>query len=329
MKKKLWRLGCLSAIVSLMNSCVIFGFQPAGRYDGRSFSVLNLNLFNQRIPSTMTNRNWKGDWLFRRERLELIDEQLRVSRPDIIVFQELLARRGSPSESDINILSYGALEGYEWDADQVAYFKDTQETQYQAVAVGLPVKLAQGDSAGQKAWPIGMDGGMSYALLELDRKQILLINLSMPQNAQKVDHWYQFTRTETRELLKRFDLCPERLVVSGYIPGSLAWSAYLEFINEFELKDTSTGYCEAASDCLTSSNQNDIFMGTASGQTPSHSERIMVHKDTIVTRSIMVMNKMKEKTVYGGAYGLQRLWASRVFGWLADVRLAQCPDSPK
>lgn len=323
--------GLLFFVLScVLSGCALFGFQSAGRYDERSFSILNLNLFNQRIPSTMSAKHWKGDWLFRRERLELIDEQLRISRPDIIVLQELLTRRGSPSESDINILSYGALEGYEWDVEQVGYFKDTQEAQYQAVAVGLPLKLISSEKFSKKSWPIGMDGSMSYTLLEVDRRPILLVNVSMPQNAQKVDHWYQFIRTETRDLLKRFGLCSQRLLMAGYLPGGLAWNGYIDLVNEFELKDTATGFCEATADCLTSSNQNDLFMGTSQGAAPSHSERIMVHKDAIVSSSNVVMNKMKEKTVYGGPYNLQRLWASRVFGWLAEVRLPQCaaPDAP-
>jgi hypothetical protein len=91
-----------------VNGCALLGIRSSERYDERSFSILNLNLFNQRTPSTLSRKNWKGDWLFRRERLELIDEQLRISRPDIVVFQELLTRRGSPSESDINILNFGA-----------------------------------------------------------------------------------------------------------------------------------------------------------------------------------------------------------------------------
>lgn len=320
------KLRCLAPFLCLiLSGCALFGFEPPDRYDDRSFSILNLNLFNQRVPSTLVQKSWKGDWLFRRERLELIDEQLRISRPDIIVFQELLTRRGSPSESDINILSYGALEGYEWDADLVTYFRDSQEMQYHATAVGLPVKLAVNDKISKKFWPIGIDGFMSYSLLELDQKVMLLVNLSMPQNVQKVDHWYKSVRNEIRELIASNRLCPQRLMVSGYVPGGMAWEGYSEFLKEFELKDTASGFCEAASDCLTSSNFNDIFMATAQGQSPSHSERILVHKDAIVTSSNVVMNKMRDKTIYGNSYGLQRLWASRVFGWLSEIRLPQCP----
>lgn len=312
-------------LLGLLGACVMLGFQPPDRYDDRSFSILNLNLFHQRIPSTMSNRNWRGDWLFRRERLELVDEQLRVSRPDIVVLQEVLAKRGSPSESDINILSYGALEGYEWDADSLTFYRDTQEVQYQAVAVGLPVKLAGTETALNKSfWPIGMDGFMSYSLLELDQRPVLIVNLTMPGSGQKVDYWYKYVRNEIRDLLAQLKLCRQRLIVSGFVPGSLVWAGYADFLNEFELKDTSSGFCEAASDCLTSSTQNELFMATSQGQSPSHSERILVHRDAIVSSSSVVLNKMRDQSVYASLYGLQRLWPSRVFGWLAEVRLAQC-----
>ncbi len=325
---KLWRWPLVLMCLQL-SSCTLLGFEAPDRYDGRSFTIMNLNLFNQRIASNMSQKNWKGDWLFRRERLELIDEQLRISRPDIVVFQELLTRRGSPSESDINILSYGALEGYEWDADLVTQYKDSQEMQYQAAAVGLPVKLADKEQFTKKHWGIGVEGFMSFSLLELDQNPILLINLAMPQNVQKVDYWYKFVRTELRELMTNLQVCRQRLIIAGYVPGGLAWEGYSEFLNEFELKDTASGYCEAASDCLTSSNLNDLFMSTSQGQSPSHSERILVHKDAIVNSSTVVMNKMRDKTIYGGAYGQQRLWASRVFGWLSELRLAQCPNKPQ
>ena len=326
--KTLWLFG-LPCFCFLLSSCALLGFEPAVRYDGRSFTIMNLNLFNQRIPSTMSQKNWKGDWLFRRERLELIDEQLRISRPDIVVFQELLTRRGRPSDSDINILSYGALEGYEWDADLVTQYKDSQEMQYHATAVGLPVKLTDREQYIKKHWGIGVEGFMSYSLLELDQVPILLVNIAMPQNLQKVDYWYKFVRNELRELIDTLHLCKERMIIAGYVPGGLAWEGYSELLAEFELKDTASGYCEAASDCLTSSNLNDLFMSTSQGQSPSHSERILVHKDAIVGSSSVVMNKMRDKTIYGGAYGQQRLWASRVFGWLSEIRLSQCNNTSK
>lgn len=315
-------------IFSLMGqtSCALFSGSSHKEFDERSFTVLNLNLFNQRKPSSLSTKNWKGDWLFRRERLELIDEQLRISRPDIVSFQEALTRLDSPSESDMNILSAGALDGYQWDASQVQNYRDTQELQYNAVAVGLPVKLVPKSVSSKVVWPIGVDGAMSYSLLELDSQPIVFINLQMPEATQKADAWYEFVSQQIRDLMKSLAVCDERLIIAGHVPGSSIWKGYSELLLEFNLKDTTTGFCEAASDCLTTSTQNDLFAAISSGQSASHSERILVHRDTIIFSSGTAMNKMRSTSENGPQYGVHRLWASPAFGWEADLRLARCPQ---
>ena len=313
-----------SVLGIMQSSCALFSGQGSKGYDERSFSVLNLNLFNQRTPSSLSTKNWKGDWLFRRERIELVDEQLRITRPDIVVLQEALTRRDSPSESDMNILGAGALEGYEWDASLVQSFRDTQEMQYNATAVGLPVKLVSRDVNLRSVWPVGLDGAMSYSVLELDQNPILLVNIQMPDIAQKADAWYPFVRAELRQLLKNTGICKERMMISGHVPGSSIWKEYSEFITEFSLKDTSSGFCEAASDCLTTSPQNDLFAAINNGQSASHSERILVHSDAIIFSSGTVMMKMRQTSVNGPQYGVHRLWASPNFGWGAELRLAKC-----
>lgn len=312
-------------LACLTNACAWLGIQPGLRFDERSFSVMNINLFDQRVPSSLAKKNWKGDWLFRRERLELVDDQLRVTRPDIVVFQEMLTRRDSPSESDINILSAGALEGYQWDAELIQSYEDTQEMQFNAVAVGLPIKLQTTEALAKSFWPIGTEGYMTYSLMVLDQTPLVVVNLSMPKTAQKADFWYHSVRVELREVLKRLGVCEERLIVSGHMPGGSVWPGYTEFLKEFRLKDTATGFCEAASDCLTTSTQNDLFMATSQGQAPAHSERVLVHEDALIMSSNTVLQKMREKSVYGPSYGIHRLWASPVFGWQAQLRLPQCP----
>ena len=326
--KKIFPVWCFVffLVYFCFGGCAILGFKVSTRYDDRSFSIVNLNLFNQRVPSSMSQKNWKGDWLFRRERLEFVDEQLKVSRPDVVVFQELLIRRGSPSESDINILSHGALEGYEWDADVVTKYNDTQEEEYHSAAVGLPIKLANIDPQNKKIWAIGLDGSMTYSVLELDQKPFLLVNLSMPSSSQKVDHWYRFVRDEIEKMIKRFGLCRQRLILSGYIPGGMVWEGFAQLLRDLELKDASQGFCEAAIDCFTTNNQNDLFMASSQGQSPSHSERILLHQNAIVSYSSVVMSKMKDKPSYIEGYGLQRFWASRSYGWLSVVRLQECPS---
>lgn len=317
------------AVLTLMSqsACVLLSGNNQKTFDERSFTVLNLNLFNQRTQSSLSPRNWKGDWLFRRERLELVDEQLRISRPDIVSFQEALTRLDSPSESDMNILTAGALEGYQWDASQVQNYRDTQEIQYNAVAVGLPVKLQKKDLIAKSVWPIGVDGAMTYSILELDSRPIVFINLQMPEATQKADAWYEFVKQELRKLLDQLKICDERLIIAGHIPGSSIWKGYSDFLVDFNLKDTTTGFCEAASDCLTTSTQNDLFAAISSGQSASHSERILVHRDTIIFSSGPAMNKMRATSSNGPQYGVHRLWASPAFAWEAELRLPQCSET--
>ena len=165
---------------------------------------------------------------------------------------------------------------------------------------------------------------MSYTLLELDGKPIVLVNLQMPDTSQKADVWYDFVRGEIRELLKVLSMCPQRLILAGYIPGSSIWAGYSELLQEFNLKDTTTGFCEAASDCLTTSPQNDLFAAINRGQAASHSERILVHADTIIFSSGTAMSKMRPMSENGPQYGVHRLWASPKFGWESELRLASC-----
>ncbi|RZA23740.1 MAG: hypothetical protein EOP10_11885 [Proteobacteria bacterium] len=323
MKKKL-RFALFLLPLWALSSCALLSGSESKEFDERSFSVLNLNLFNQRTPSSMSAKSWKGDWLFRRERLDLVDEQLRISRPDIVAFQEALTRQDSPSESDMNILSAGALEGYEWDASLVQTYRDTQEMQYHAVAVGLPVKLSQSSVPHKSVWPIGVDGAMTYSLLELDSFPILLINLQMPEATQKADAWYASVQDEIKLLLKELNVCERRMIVAGHIPGSSIWKGYSEFLAAFGLKDTTSGFCEAASDCLTTSTQNDMFAAINNGQASSHSERILVHNDSIIFSSGTSMTKVRPSSENGPQYGVHRLWASPMFGWEAELRLARC-----
>ena len=50
-------------------------------YDSRSFSILSYDLYDQMTSAEKNNLGWKGNWLLRRKRLEVVDYELRkVSR---------------------------------------------------------------------------------------------------------------------------------------------------------------------------------------------------------------------------------------------------------
>ena len=128
---------------------------------------------------------WKGNWLLRRKRLEVIDFELRKVKPDILAFQNVMNRMESPSESDINILSFGSLRGYSWKSAFIKNYAETGEDKFQSLAVSLPLRFQQvGNDV--YSWPLGVDGFLSMYELFLVDRPILVFNVSMPKSTENV-----------------------------------------------------------------------------------------------------------------------------------------------
>jgi hypothetical protein len=125
-----------------MQACIHnFGSDQSNVYDSHKIKVQVLSLFNQRTASRLSTKSWKGDWLFRRERLSLIDKELGESKPDLIVFQELIKRDSNSFESDMGILSANALKGYKWKLSKKEVYTDTGEEEYLGLAVSSSMQF--------------------------------------------------------------------------------------------------------------------------------------------------------------------------------------------
>lgn len=306
-----------------LSGCATWFATKFSSYDSRSISIETLSLFNQRENSNVSQKSWRGDWLFRRERLELADRELRSIRPDVMVFQQLMAKKGSPSDSDRNILGSGALSGYTWDVFRAREYEDTGEEQFNAVAIGLPVQLAPIELK-SRSWAVGLDGYVSVSVLQLEGDPILLFNVEMPTTDRNLGLWYQFLEEKMIEVLKSSpQFCLERMVVAGVLPQGFGTNSQ-GFIEKLELRDVSEGMCEVASDCYTGTPLNELFMVTGGNQPPGQIDRIYVHQTAIVASSSVVFRNMESATRYGATYGLSRLWPSQRFGWGTSVRLAKC-----
>ncbi|SMF46120.1 hypothetical protein [Pseudobacteriovorax antillogorgiicola] len=310
------------ALLYTLLGCSHFGVGTQASYDDRSISVLTSSLFNQRLSPRYSKQSWKGDWLFRRERLELIDRDLQAVRPDLLVFQELLARRGSPSESDRSILSYGALDGYQWEMQLARFYEDTQEEQFFALAMGLP--LRPGDRSKSSVFKLGVDGAFSISQIFLEDEPIWVVNVEMPQDAQKVDVWYDVLTKKLREYGAKESICEKRLIVAGYLPGRLSWPFYQRFLRQFNLKDTSTGFCEVATDCQTGTPSNEIFLNTSEGKSGTQVDRILAHAESVVYASSAELDNADKVTTRGEVYGLHSHWPTRRFAWNSILRLPKC-----
>ena len=291
-------------------------------HQGRSISILTVNLFNQRLMAEGADNNWKGDWLFRRERLEIVDLSIMSMRPDLILFQELLGRRGSPSESDRSILSYGSLDGYQWGLSRTDFFEDTQEEEYLGLAIGSPLSL---DEEVDSYWgKLGSDGRYSLRGILIEGQPFWVVNVSMPSNSEETNKAYEVLRKNILELQGKLSFCNERLIVAGYLPSDVTLPNYQKLLETFQLKDTSLGFCEIYSQCYTATTENEVFRNTSQGKSEAQVDRILAHNETIVYAGKIALDDEKASTERARFYGLSNHWPTRRYGWSTILRLTQC-----
>lgn len=317
------KLGFLS-LLCLYTGCVSF-FSGTSQYDSKNITVQTLNLFSQRkLPST-SDKNWRGNWLFRRRRLRLIDDELRLSKPDIFVYQDGMERIGSPSESDFAILSAGALEGYEWQKVEVQSFDDTQERLTMGVAIDLPLRFEE-ITVARKSWVLGNDGFMVVNVIDLEDQPIVIFNVQMPPKIGRKYLWYTFIQERVVDFVRTGKYCPKRIVIAGYLPTEQGAKRFTSFKDALQLKDSADTYCNVASDCYTATPSHEIYMATNETAISAHVDRVLVNVDTLVYASGRNMRESDSDNVFFGEFNLSKSWPSQRYGWSSTVRLPRCTD---
>lgn len=293
-------------------------------YDSRSFSILSYDLYDQMTSEAKKDLAWKGNWLLRRKRLEVIDFELRKVKPDILAFQNVMNRMESPSESDINILSFGSLRGYSWKSAFIKNYAETGEDKFQSLAVSLPLRFQQvGNDV--YSWPLGVDGFLSMYELFLVDRPILVFNVSMPKSTENVDVWYEFLATEIERAIEKYGTCNSRIVVAGYLPGHLTWKGYNDFISRLELKDTSTEFCSVESDCYTQSLDNQLYAKSQINTSDEQAEKILVHESALIEFGEVVLKEsVALDQTSAELFKLSRLNGSISYAWYSSVRLTKC-----
>ncbi len=290
--------------------------------DSRSVAVFYASVFNQKTPDTKPS--WSGDWHFRRERLLLLDRYLADRKPDIIVLQQVMAREGSPAESDLNILSTGSLTGYDWDRLEVAQYAETSEIEFHAVASGLPIQAVKLPPTVERYWKEDW-GRVLLFVLELDKKEIPVFNVEvMPETGEDV-FWADLYKIVV-DVLTSGHYCPNRVIIAGRIPSNPASPVMADFLESLGLKDVSEGSCEHPSDCYTASPANEIFARTSPGRQGSEMDRILVHRSSEIQSEAIALNDPFDDQMFQKTYGLNKIWPSERYGWYANVRLHQCDN---
>lgn len=313
-------------LVLSCQGCVFDLFGRSAGFDQRPITVQTVSFFNQRVNSRLAKKSWKGDWIFRRDRLEMIDEELKNSKPDLLILQEVIAKVGSTAESDEQILAAGSLVDYEWRKRQVEEYADTQEVQYMAMAVGVPYKFIEKGDDDREVWIMGSGGYLMAATMDYEDQPIAVFDVQMPPQTDNSYLWYSFIQERILDRLKQKHLCPKRVIVGGYLPGDEGAVRFGTFMKTVGLKDASAGFCQIDSKCYTSTPTNDLFMATVGDESPTRTDRIFVHQSAYVYSSSRNFEDSDPSNRYARDFGLTRIWPTQRFGWIANLRLARCAD---
>lgn len=321
------RLIQILLLLAVAQGCALgFGNQSAG-FDRRPISIHSISLFNQRITSRLGSRSWKGDWIFRRDRLELIDASLRTTKPDLLVAQEIMERSEGGSESDIKILTAGILWDYDWQKYEINKFSDTQESEFIAVALALPLKFSETKLDGQgdaiEFFRLGKDGYLMLVSVDYEDQPITVLNVHLPYKADGID-WIPFIQERALDRLERLHYCPKRVVLAGYLPGDSAGRSYANLLNTLQLRDTAEGFCKIESTCFTATPVNDIFVATVGDESPARVDKILVNRNSFIITSGRILDKASNQNYNLTEFGLSKLWPAQRFGWHTSLRFPRC-----
>ena len=165
------------------------------------------------------------------------------------------------------------------------------------------------------------------ATVDYGDQPVTVFNVRMlpPQTGSYI--WYSFVQQRIMEKLRSGQRCAKRLIVGGYLPGDETERRYVEFVQTLHLKDVSSGFCQVAARCYTSTPTNDLFLATVGDEAPSRTDKLFVHQSAYVYTSTRNFEESDPQNHYAHDFGVARLWPTQRFGWVAQVRLARCTQS--
>ncbi|MBI2601984.1 MAG: hypothetical protein HYW48_02920 [Deltaproteobacteria bacterium] len=322
----LFATSCISPLI--LPLLLLFTLAPAGCfesvvsegrvvYDKNELKIQRFSLFNQQEEAPSVRQSWKGDWLFRRERLQLVDKELWDAQADLLLLGGVMARYDNPLESDRSILMAGALKGYDWQEEAIGKFEESGESELIAVAVSPPLKaeklrkLWQWKEGSLFFQELSSNGQPLYAFVFQSEAQ-----LTLPRLESVVSTIFDFIKANA--------FCQRRVLIGGYFRTSYT-KQLSETMEQFEFKDAAKGFCNVEYECYTESTRNELFMLVRGEAQPARSELIFVHRTAMVSQSLLNFSDSQSiGTSYYKSFGLQSLWPSMYFGWLSTVRLAMC-----
>ena len=302
----------------LIKACATTSQGPTmGGYDQSSVQILTYSLFNQ----ITEDRSMEGDWILRRKRLRLLDQTLRELSPNVLLLQEVMQRQGSKSDSDVSILTAGAMSDSEFYVSPTLNLNPSYEIEALAVGVGVPTQFNRFvQKSGQSLFQFGSKSFAQFTAADLEGSLTLIVNVNFSDQDAQPSHYLSLAG-ELQRWLNRSEICPFRVIVGGHFP--YPQEGLKAFTELTQLKDTGSEKCLQNETCLTSTSLNEFNRLARGEKPPSREDFIFVHRDALVFSAEVQLNEAVP--INNDRSGIGRThWASERAAWRSTVRLPYC-----
>jgi hypothetical protein len=321
MKASSWSVVALVLACLSQQQCATTIFRKTFTRDQSLVSIGAGSFFNQRAHPP--EKNWQGDWVLRRERLHLIDEELLKMQPDILVLQETMARTGSAFDSDQRILRAGSLADYVWSNAAVKYYPDTDEEEYISVVSKQAILKERTLAPSQLITP-AHGGALALQVIHLyNQAPLTVAHLTLPQGASDEARFLAQVKSQIDTFLKQEHLCEERLVLAGILPREKSKN-FQDFLKNFRLKDSVPENC-LLEDCPNPHPTNLFFQVSKSGEADTRSARIYVPISGTLVESTVLFSAPQDSGLFVDSYGISSLWPTAHYGWMTRLKFSSCP----
>lgn len=312
----------LILVLNFVQSCALFR-----DYDRESFTVQTINLFDQdlEVETDEGRISLKGDWLFRRDRLELLDRQLSEKKANLLFFQNAMQRLGNWTDFDLEILKAGVFGGYGFLSAKIAEDEQTFETQL--VGWGFDPSFVVDSSQDIKVVK-KVNSGFASAVLNFYGNKILLINVFTQKVSLKIDSYSELARFIESELNVK-KICSDRLIVSGALDEIDSKGASIQLLgDQFDLVDVGLKRCPDekthTSECQSVASDNRLAQGQT-GMNFLRNERILLPSSSRVSDlGRVVVQKSVNQSKYIQKFFAEDIYPIQQSGWMASARLIQC-----
>lgn len=308
-------------------------------------------MFSQRIPNKRLGENgidWRGDWLFRRERLKLLDSLFYSRLSNIIFLQGVLEKKGDPNDQDLKVLTAGALRDYRWESQVFQFYEDTWEEESLALGVSFPLKLKEtaenenSENIDEKERTLAdrlilePEFAIYYVKVDYDGEDLLLVNIKFrPEMAEKyLDSYstyidknkiYSKVVASLKSIISKSKVCDKRIIVAGYMPNALQNLEFLTSLAELGLKSTHEIYCPILSECFTQKIDNQIFSKSTLEKNEQLSDLILVPVDANVHLAMRGNTEAAISSIYTNqSYEITKIPASIRDAWISRVEIKSC-----